>query len=386
MNKKEINKMKKEFKLNSSVLNIKEIYNVYVKKDNNAIIFSDLNYFNMLDTEAQELYFTNFKKILGGALNTKLFELQFDSTKGSNEMQLLLNDMMKNEDKEVYKEYGSRIIGKIIENYTYDTDIVVTFIRGEYWQSANKRNSSEVDGEDDIVLSLPFIIGSINKVEPFKRTLIFNYEDMKFKPSSVIDTFINLNNPLDGFVFPCFDGGYADVNKVLYYNSKPKDLNYKFVEDVLNCVTKFTAKEEKECFNDIIKNVVGESVKSEVIEDIYSKLSYIKEVCEDEEEEPTISLNDMKNILKDADEKDIEMLDKAFEDSCGKDYKFSVDNILPDFNSKSLKVWNEDISITMSPKNLNAVKQVKDANGEKCLLIKLTDNVIVEGFKLALEE
>lgn len=384
MNKKEINKMKKEFKIDSVMLSIKEIYNVYVKKDNYSVICSNLNYLQMLDVEAQELYINNFKKILGGTLDTKLFELQFMAQDNGTQSQITFTDMVNSEDKELFIKCCDNIVNKLLENYTYDSDVVMTIIKGEYWSGKNRKKDS-TEEETDIINSLQFIMGSVNKVEPFKKTLMFNYDEKEFKPSSGLDTAINLNAPLDGFMFPSFENGYADVNKVLYYNSKPKDINYKFIENVLNCAMKLTAEEEKTCFTDIIKNAVGESVKPEIIENIYSKLSEAKELCEENEEE-IISLSDIKNILKDVEAKDIEAVDRAFQDSCGTDYKFNINNILPDYNSKSIKIWNEDISISMSPKNLSGIKQIKSSQGGRRLIIELDDDVVVEGFKLLTEE
>ncbi|WP_127836416.1 DUF4317 family protein [Clostridium prolinivorans] len=383
MNKKELNRMKKELKADSAILNINEIYSVYLKKDNGAIIYNNLNHFQMLDSEMQDFYFNNFKKILGGNLDTKLFELEFKDN--PNETQLILNNMLKSQDKNFYIEYANKIIDKILKNYIYDSDIVITFVKGEYWKPSNNKNKTEIDGEDDIVQSLPFIMESINKVEPFKKTVVFNFEEKEFKASNILDTVINFNNPIEGFMFPSFDNGYSDINKILFYNSKPKELNYKFIENVLNCSMKLTAEEEKNCFIDIVKTVVGESIKTEVIEDIYSRITDIENFS-DEDEEINIGLNDIKNILKDIGAKDVEVLDKVFDESCGKDYKFSAKNIVPNFKSKSLKVWNEDISISVNPKNLSSIKQVKGTNGERCLLIELNDDVLVEGFKLATED
>jgi hypothetical protein len=386
MNKKELNRMKKEFKLDSGMLTIKETYNVYLKKDGNAVVYSDLNYFDMIDIEAKELYLNNFKKIIGGALDTKLFELSFTASETENEMQLTFNEMLKCEDTEDFKEYGDKIVQKLFENYTYDGDVVLTIIRGDYWAGTKKRkDTSEMEDINEAMQSLQFIMGSINKVEPFKKTLVFSYEEQEFKPSSGLDISVNLNAPLDGFVFPCFEGGYADVNKVMFYNSKPKELNYRFIENVLNCNMKLTAEEEKACFTDIVKTVVGESVKPEMIEDIYQRINELKEL-KAEEEEAAITLSDVKHILKGVEVKDIDALERAFEDSCGKDYNFNIENILPDYKSKSLKIWNEDLSINMSPKNLNSIKQVKGADGTKFLMIELIDDVIVDGFKLTTEE
>jgi hypothetical protein len=385
MNKKELNKMKKELKLDSVMLSLKEMYNVYIKKDSNSVLYSNLNYFQAVDTEAQELYLNNFKKILGGTMDAKLFELPFITVEEGNESQLNFDHMLKCDENEAYKEAADKIVVKLLENYTYDTDVVLTLVRGDYWVGNKGRRDTDADALDEMVQSLPFIMGSVNKVEPFKKSLMFSYEEQEFKPSSILDTFINLNAPLDGFMFPSFENGYADVNKALYYNSKPKELNYRFIENILNCSMKLTAEEEKVCFTDIIKSVVGESVTPEVIENIYSKISDIKEQT-DENEEAAVTLSDMKHILKGVDEKEIETLERAFEDSCGKDYNFNIKNILPDYKTKSLKIWNEDLSISMSPKNLSSIKQVKGAEGSRYLMIEIIDDIMVDGFKLTTEE
>ncbi|MCM0648971.1 DUF4317 domain-containing protein [Clostridium swellfunianum] len=386
MNKKELNRMKKEFKLDSVMLNFKEIYNVYIKKDSNSVLYSNLSYFPMIDTEAQELYLNNFKKMLGGALDSKLFELPFIAVEEGNEAQLNFDSMYRSEDSENFTQGADKIVAKLLENYTYETDVVLTLAKGDYWVgNKNRKASDEIQELDEVIQSLNFVIGSINKVEPFKKSLVFSYEEKEFKPSSVLDTFINLNTPLDGFMFPTFDNGYADVNKVMYYNSKPKELNYRFIENILSCSMKLTAEEEKQCFTDIIKTVVGESVRPEVIEDMYTKIDELKEL-HDENEETAITLSDMKYILNGIEEKDIEVLERAFEDTCGKDYSFNVKNILPDFKSKSLKIWNEDLSISMSPKNLSFIKQVKGDDGGRYLMIELADDVNIDGFKLTAEE
>jgi len=186
-------------------------------------------------------------------------------------------------------------------------------------------------------------------------------------------------------MFPVLENKYSDVNKIMYYSSKPRELNYKLIEDVLGCSMKLTAEEEKNVFTELIKNAVGESVPSEVLESVYSGVSEIKEMLEEEEAE-TISLTDIKNILKGVNAKDIEVFEKAYEENLGKDYSFNINNVLPDFKSKSLKIWNEDININISPKNLSSVKQVKNEEGVKTLVIELKEDILVDGFLLKTEE
>lgn len=385
MTRKELNKLKKELKKDSTLVSIKEIYNLYIKKDNNTIIYSNLDYFEKIDNEVQELYFNNFKKVLGGTLDTKLFKLQFNNFEEVNPMQLNFNSMLNAMSSEEFKSYAENMSVSIMEKCSFETDIVITFIRGEYWVSSLKNNKTNEEASDEIIQSFNFIMGSINKVEPIKKTLMFNYEGQEFVPTSSVDTHININVPMDGFMFPVLENKYSDVNKIMYYSSKPKELNYKLIEDVLGCSMKLTAEEEKNVFTELIKNAVGESVPSEVLESVYSGVSEIKEMLEEEEAE-TISLTDIKNILKGVNAKDIEVFEKAYEENLGKDYSFNINNVLPDFKSKSLKIWNEDININISPKNLSSVKQVKNEEGVKTLVIELKEDILVDGFLLKTEE
>src|SRR5688572_22516711 len=77
MNSKDIANIRKQFKLNNNLMQIREILNVYVQKESGEIYHSVISPFEMLDQESQELFLINFKKVLTGQLDAKLFELKF---------------------------------------------------------------------------------------------------------------------------------------------------------------------------------------------------------------------------------------------------------------------------------------------------------------------
>lgn len=382
MNKKELADLRKEFKLNSYMMSIKEIYSIYLKKDNNEIIKKELNYFDMLEVETKELYLNNFKKVLTGTIDTKIFELDFNSENLEESTQNILYKALNSEER--IAEYADKIVEKISENYTYDTDIVINFVKAEYYKGNNKRREEADESLEDSMQAIQFILGSINKVDIPKRVLKFDYAEMTFKPNSALDTTINLNSPLDGFMFPSFSDGNMDVNKVVYYSSKSKQLNLKFVEDVLNCSVKQTAVEEKETFNAILKDVIGDKIKTDAMQEIYEK---INEKLEDsvDEEEPTMNMKEIKRVLEDSGIENTEALESSFEEICGGDHEFKVKNIIPDFKSKSIKIENEDTSISINPRDLSSVKQVVNKNGTRCLVIELSGDVDINGFKLEME-
>ncbi|MGH4139965.1 DUF4317 family protein [Clostridium sp.] len=390
MNKKELTDIRKEFKLDSGMLKIQEIYSVYLKKDNvqidfEPVIHSEFDYFDRMDMDKKELFLANFKKVLTGAIDTKIFDLEFENIEEDNSTQKILGAALKSDDKNEIQDSLNKFIKKIATNYKYETDVVITFIKAEYWLGSSHRNMSADESIDDAVQAFNFILSSVNKIDVPKRTLKFDYTDKEFKANSTLDSVINLNSPLEGFMFPSLTSGYTDVNKILYYASKPKELNSTFIENVLNCGFKFTAEDEKNCFGDILKSIIGDKIKPELMQDIYVNIHELSEQAE-EGESPTLGIEDIKNILNNCGAEIACDIETVFEETCGSKYNFKINNIVPEFNSKSIKITSEMANITLTPKDLNSVKQVKNKDGKRCLLIEIDEDITIEGFKLETEE
>lgn len=383
MNKKELASFKKEFKADSYKLKLKEMYCIYLKKDNLSVIHSEKTYFEALDTETQELYLNNFKKLLSGSMDTKLFELDFTPMEDELNSQKLLYTALE-KDEELFDNLD-KLIGKLGENYKYDADVVISFIKGEYYQAVGKKGDDDSSAEDTMH-AFKFIMGSINKVETPKKTLLFDYENQKLRANSSLDIMININAPLEGFTFPALTNGCADVNKVLYYTGMPKDKNISFIEEVLNCKATLSAIEEKDSFTAILSSVTGGKTTPAQMQEIYEAIQEKAEAAE-EEETPSIGVKDLKNILE---AKNIELKEEvnlAFEEVLAtSEHEFKIQNILPKFSAKSVKLTNESTDIIISPKDLSMIKQVKDKDGNKCLLIKLDEDMVIDGISLDTEE
>ncbi|MDP4177178.1 MAG: DUF4317 family protein [Bacillota bacterium] len=392
MNKQDIASIRKELKVDNTMLQIKEVYSVYFKMDNQSEIFSEFNFFESFDSEKQELYIKNYKKLLTGTVDTKLFELNFakaleeNADENEENTQKILYRALQSSEREDFTAYCSEVIKKIGSSIKYDTDVVINFIRADYYKGAKNRSADANDNEDDIVSAFKFIMCSINKIEPPKKNLRFDYNEREFKASSSLDIIVNLNAPLDGFMFPCFNNEYSDVNKVMYYSSKSGIVNHEFIENVLNCDIPKSAKEEKEEFNVILKNVIGDKITTEVMHNIYEKLEEKLE-DEDESELKVINKEDIKEILMENGIDNNERLELAIEEVTGnKNSDFKVQNIIPDMKTKSIKIDNESMSITLSPKDLKNIKQVRNSRGNKCLLIELTEDIVIDGFTIETEE
>ncbi|MEH7415111.1 DUF4317 domain-containing protein [Neobacillus drentensis] len=379
MNKNDIANIRKQFKLDNYLLKIREIFNVYVKKESGEIYHQISQPFQMLEQEAQELFLTNFKKVLTGQLDAKLFELKFqrdveDST------QMILFDGIQTDSPDEWQEYMLKIVEKMFAHAVYEFDTVVTFIRGEYQKPSKKRNADSEEGGDDEVYSSEFILCSLNKTDQPKKALLFDYIEKEFKPNHAVDPIINLTSPLTGFLFPAFNENSADVNHILYHGGNQPSAS--FIEEVLNCEEIITAEEDKDSFEQILKIVMGDEVDSKVISNVYEEIDKIvQENAESEEvEAPMLDSRDIERILEvsgvdDVDTAKVEHAFKSVVDDAN--YEIKATNVLP----KSIKINTKVADLSIDPTELKNIQYIT-YNGKRCLLIEIDEDVVVEGFKL----
>lgn len=382
MNKKDVANIRKQFKINNDLLKISDIFNVYIMKDSSDIYHHQSQPFGMLDQDQQELFMTNFKKLLAGQLDEKLFELRFQRN-AENNSQLILHQGLLSSDVEDWKEQMLKIVGKMLVNRQYEKDIVVTFIRAEYLKPTKRRNDEAEESERDTVYSHPFILCSINNTQEPKKELLFDYVEREFKYHFVVDPIINLNAPIAGFLFPCFSDNSADVNHILYSAGKVHEPDYQFIEDVLNGEEIMTAQDDKIVFEEIIKDVTGDQLSTSTLANVYEEINRMI-VENEEEEQPKLDTQDVERVLKMSGIEDIntEKVEFAFKKIIDDDkYELKASNILPKFNSKSIKINTKIANIAISPQDLRYVKQVH-LSGKRYLMIEVEEDTVIEGFTM----
>ncbi|MEA5025595.1 hypothetical protein SDC9_22124 [bioreactor metagenome] len=385
MNKNDVASIRKEFKVDNTKLKIAEVVSIYVKGDLKQVIGIEKEYFERMDAQKQDLYLKNFKKLLTGPLDAKVFELEFTDNKlGQNPNQRALIETLQ---PHHFAEGTEEIAHRIIENCHYEGDYMLTFLRGEVYKPSKRSSAGDDSGLDDVVFSFEFFMGSINPVMLPKTALKFDFEDRVFKADIPMDVTINLSAPLDGFMFPAWNDDSADVNKVVYYSNKANTPNLEFLAKVLGCDIQTTAQTEKEQFLEILQEVAGREIEPEKIASIYESVNTI--LTRNEEEESTdiasVGLKDMEKILQASGVENTQGLETAFMKVTGTEkYEFKATNIVPNFKGKSVKIENNTVSISVSPQDLKNIKQVKK-DGKRYLLIEIDEAANLEGFELSTE-
>ncbi|WP_062109866.1 DUF4317 domain-containing protein [Bacillus niameyensis] len=385
MNKKDIANIRKQFKLDNELLKVKDIFNVYIRQDSSEIYHEESHPFLMLDREQQELFMKNFKKVLSGNVDEKLFEVKFQS-EAEDHTQVILYEALEKDDVEDWKEQMLLIVEKMFKDVQYEKDMVVTFIRGEYFKPTKKKNEEAEVSDLDEVYDHPFILCSINPTVQPKKALVFDFIEKEFKSSVSVDSVINLSSPFAGFMFPCFTENYADVNHILYSSGKVNQPNYHFIETVLNGEDIMTAQDDKAVFEEIVKEVVGEVVDTETLTNVYEEINRMMDE-EEEEEVPMLDYKDVQRVLKvsGVENVDTDQVEMAFQKVIDDEkYELKASSIVPKFSSKSIKIETKVANIAISPQDLKYVKQV-NYNGKRCVLIEVDEDTVIEGFKIVPE-
>ncbi|MCA0970923.1 DUF4317 domain-containing protein [Halobacillus litoralis] len=381
MDKKDIANIRKQFKVDNDLLKISDIFNVYIMKDSTDVYHFQHQPFDLLDRDQQELFMNNFKKVLTGQLDEKLFELKF-SRDVEDPAQLTLHKALLSNDNEEWMAYMLKLVERMIDDHPYEKDIVVTFITAEYRKPMKKSNPDAEESSRDSVYSNPFILCSVNQTEEPKKEIQFDYIEKEFKYNIQVDPVIDLKKPLTGFLFPTITDGAADVNHVLYSTGKANEPDPHFIEDVLNAEEAMTAETDKAVFEEVVREVVGGQINPSTLSKVYGEIHRSVEENEDDEP-PKLDYKDVERVLTDSGQKvEQEQVKVAFQRFAQDDrYELKASNIVPKYNSKSIKIQTKVANISISPQDLEFVRQV-NYKGKRALMIEIDEDAEIDGFKM----
>lgn len=384
LNKKDIAHFRRNLKTHNESLVINDMYAVYVMKESSDIYHEESVAFSLLEEEQKELYMENFKKVLGGQLDEKMFIMRFERDVEDSSQDILYQSLAL-EDREAWQDQMNRLVEKMFAERHYETDVVVSFIRGNYYRAGNKGHEVRDEAETDVMNAHSFIMCSVNKTQMPKSELLFDYIEKEFKYNMVVDPIINMKTPLSGFLFPIFTEGASDVNRILYGAEKKFKIDDYFVQHVLNAQETMTAEDDKIVFEEVVNQVVGDQMNTSTLSKVYDEiLQVIDYHDQEEEEEPRLDYNDVEAVLKKSGLEDVstEQVKNAFDTVINDTtVELKASNVVPKSSSKSIKIKTKVADVAIKPQDLKYVRQVR-VDGKLCLMIEVEENTMIEGFEM----
>ena len=130
-----------------------------------------------------------------------------------------------------------------------------------------------------------------------------------------------------------------------------------------------------------MEQALGESCSFEAVKEIHDALREAVEEAKDEPDPVSFDRHDVKVILNKAgitDDK-LEDFDSVYEENVGEDGRIQAANIMA---RSKFEVHTPDITITVSPERSDLVEE-KIIDGRRCLVIPITDELLVNGIRIA---
>ena len=369
MNKKECNEIKKLF--TPSGCGITRICGCYVDAEKNKRTELKEAFLSLPEEEAFK-YFTIFRNGLSGTVGKNLINMEFplaaEAEGGTQNFLLKLRDSELKDDGLIEEFYD-----KIIEHYDYGENYYIILVHCAYDIPAKATDGMEMFDASDYVYE--FIQCTICPVKLSKAGLCYN------SVTNVIENRTRdwlVEAPIQGFLFPAFNDRNTDIHGLLYYIKKPEDMPEELIDQVLGCRIPMSAKEQKETFQAIVEETLGESCDFETVKNIHENLSELLEETKDEPVPLTLDKVQVKQLLENngASQEKLEELEERYSQAGDEaPAPFVVSNVV---NAKSFDIKTPDVSIKVAPDKTHLV-ETRMVDGRPCIVITINEHVEING-------
>lgn len=368
MNKKEVLEIRKQYKPEDC--SITRICGCYVNGDKEIIAKSKEAFLSLPDEEIFK-YLTLFKQTLSGTIGKNLINMEFpleqEMPGGTQEFLLKLRDS-KLQDEALLDEFYQ----KIVTHYNYGENYYIILIHVAYDIPGKATDGNEMfDASDEVY---EYLLCSICPVHLSKEGLYFNLQTNHVE-NRIRDWLIEA--PVKGFLFPSFNDRSTDIHSLLYYSKQTEDLQPEFIQNALGCTFPMSAGNQKNTFQSVVMNTLGEDCEYDVIRNIHDNLNEILEEAKESPEPPVLTKPELKRLLSNSGvtNERMESFDTNFDLIAGAKTEFLVPNIA---ETRKFSIETPDIVIRVNPERTDLV-ETRIINGKHCLVIEMNDQVEVNG-------
>ena len=375
MNKKEVSEIKKQFTPDNCA--ITRICCCYVDGEKNKKAETS-DPFLSLPEEERFKYFEIFRKTLSGTIGKNLLTMDFplDSEMPGGGQHFLLKLRGSHlEDTELLEQFYD----KIIDTYDYGENYLILLIHAMYDIPGRSSDNLELfDASDEV---FDYILCSICPVKLSKAGLSYDSQENCFR-NRPRDWIVEM--PDRGFLFPAFHDRGTDLHSFLYYSKNAEDLHEAFVESLSGCNMPMTAKDQKETFNALIEETLGETCDYQLVRNIHEHLTDMLEEKADDPEPLLLDKQQVRRLLEEsgADEEKMEAFDYNFDQAAGEKTALLVSNVA---STRKFEVKTPVITVQVDPDCAELV-ETRIIDGRRCLVIGIDDNVLVNGIAVSATE
>ena len=366
MNKKEVLEIRKQFTPANCA--ITRIAGCYVDHEKNKKMESKSAFLSLPEEEAFK-YFDIFKKTLSGTMGKNMLNMEFpidQEMPGGTQEFLMKLKASKLEDDMLLEEFYDKVIATYAENY------YIILIHAMYDVPGRSSDNLEMfDASDEVY---EYLVCSICPVSLSKAGLSYNAESNCIQ-DRIRDWVVDM--PDKGFLFPAFNDRSTDIHGVLYYTKKSEDLQPELIEQLLGARMPMSANTQKETFQMLIEDTLGEDGDYETIRNIHDTLNDMIEEHKEEQEPLQLDKTDVRKVFEKSgvSSEKMECFDQNYEETAGEKTSLLATNIT---ETKKFQIETPDIVIKVNPERADLI-ETRVIDGRQCLVIAVDDHIEVNG-------
>lgn len=368
MNKKEVLEIRKQF--TPANCSITRIAGCYVDHEKNKKMESKSAFLSLPEEEAFK-YFDIFKKTLSGTMGKNMLNMEFpidQEMPGGTQEFLMKLKASKLEDDMLLEEFYD----KVIATYEYAENYYIILIHAMYDVPGRSSDNMEMfDASDEVY---EYLVCSICPVSLSKAGLSYNAESNCIQ-DRIRDWVVDM--PDKGFLFPAFNDRSTDIHGVLYYTKKSEDLQPELIEQLLGAKMPMSANTQKETFQMLIEDTLGEDGDYETIRNIHDTLNDMIEEHKEEPEPLQLDKTDVRKVFEKSgvSSEKMECFDQNYEETAGEKTSLLATNIT---ETKKFQIETPDIVIKVNPERADLI-ETRVIDGRQCLVIAVDDHIEVNG-------
>ncbi|MFR8345512.1 MAG: DUF4317 domain-containing protein [Mediterraneibacter gnavus] len=368
MNKKEVLEIRKQFTPANCA--ITRIAGCYVDYEKNKKMESKSAFLSLPEEEAFK-YFDIFKKTLSGTMGKNMLNMEFpidQEMPGGTQEFLMKLKASKLEDDMLLEEFYD----KVIATYEYAENYYIILIHAMYDVPGRSSDNLEMfDASDEVY---EYLVCSICPVSLSKAGLSYNAESNCIQ-DRIRDWVVDM--PDKGFLFPAFNDRSTDIHGVLYYTKKSEDLQPELIEQLLGARMPMSANTQKETFQMLIEDTLGEDGDYETIRNIHDTLNDMIEEHKEEPEPLQLDKTDVRKVFEKSgvSSEKMESFDQNYEETAGEKTSLLATNIT---ETKKFQIETPDIVIKVNPERADLI-ETRVIDGRQCLVIAVDDHIEVNG-------
>lgn len=373
MNTKEISELRRRFRADRH--NFTGVCGCYVS-EKGEILSKFTESLTLLPEDEEEKILNLLKKSLSGTLGRNLVDLTFATRQvvsGDQHRLLMALRESRLEDEGLLQA----LYQNITESLTMETAYLILLAYDAYDVPYRAGDGAELqDASADV---FRYFVCSICPVKQTKPALGFRVQENRF--ANIGSDWV-VSPPELGFLFPAFDGRASNIYNALYYTRNPAENHPAFVQAVFNTPLLMPAAEQKETFQSILGDTVGDDCSYQVVQAVQDQLSgLIEEHRENRIAEPlVVSKAAIQGILESCavPEERRTAFGRRYSEEFGEDTQLSPGNLV---DPKHMELRTADVTIQVNPEHSQLV-ETRVIDGVKYIMVRADAGVEVNGVNI----